>query len=533
MKTFKFIKFKFFTLIELIVIIVVLGILTAIVIPNIASLQEEAEETAIHSDIRSIQTGIDLHSLDNFNRIPLLSNPTPEKPALVDMKKLKPEYLRNLPKNKDLKVWIDFKGKMWASTSDSPSNVKIEMGKVSFMSTNEGDTFKVYLINDESVVSSKADKVNHLTFLNEIKGKGKLEVSNPLIKEDSLVVISAVDIYGLETAPAGIGYVPVENGKGNEIIVEPFTPITVGTPSLVSKSPSYVEYLKSVSNINNEMKLDYKGGTNKYLISYLENQNSFSDPTPSFNTMSNFDFDHKETENYFWQLSLTFRSDTSQDLRITAVNKNTGETFHEKIHWYGSSNGDISRYRNFTLAVNPNEDEVAVVHGDSYRNAYIKVYDVANKDFILDYSYEFRVKRDSDPGAAYYDENGDLYAFAIGNDYLSLSILQGLKRSADTEIVTIKNIITNPSIYNGRKQFSITEDLNGKLWVFYEKNGNVSKAIDYVVVNKDLTLHQNISTLVSHSTKKILQPASFLNKDGSVNVFYLSGGDIEKITIGK
>lgn len=532
MNTFKFIKFKFFTLIELIVVIVVLGILTAIVIPNISSLQDEAEETAIHSDIRSIQTGIDLHSLDNFNNIPLLSNPTPEKPALVDMKKLKPEYLRNLPKNKDLKVWIDFKGKIWASTSDSPSDVKVEMGKVSFMSTNEGDTFNVYIVNNESIVSSRADRDNHLTFLSEIKGKGKLEVSNPLIKEDSVVVVSSVDIYGLETAPAGKGYVPVENGKGNEIIVEPFTPVTVGTPLIVLKSPSYVEYLKSVSSINNEMKLDYKSGTNKNFISYIENQNSFSEPKPSFSTMSNYDFDHKETENYFWQLSLTFRGSNSQDLRITAVNKETGESFHENIVWYSSDNVHISKYRNFTLAVNNNEDEVAIVHGDSYRNAYIKIYDVVNKDFILDYSHQFRIKRDNDPGNAYYDENGDLYAFAIGNDYLYPSILQGLKRSVDTETVTIKNL-TNPSISSGRKQFSITEDLNGKLWVFYEKSGNTSKAIDYVVVNKDFTLHQNVSTLVSHSTKKILQPASFLNKDGSIDIFYLSDGNIEKITVGK
>lgn len=196
-------------------VIVVLGILAAIVVPNISSFQKEAEETAIHSDIRNIQTGIDLYSLDHYNSLPLNEVVSPENPVEMDIEKLKPDYLRNLPKNKELKVWIDFTGKMWASTSDSPKNPIVEMGKVRFNSTDGGQKYNAYMVESSSALSSKADKESHLKLLGTVEGNGNLEIANPSITLDSIVEVSSVDEFNLESAPAGKGY------NGYEINKEP------------------------------------------------------------------------------------------------------------------------------------------------------------------------------------------------------------------------------------------------------------------------------------------------------------------------
>lgn len=240
MNIMKFIKkTKFFTLIELIVVIVVLGILAAIIIPNISSFQEEARETALHSDIHNIQTGIDIYMLKN-NQLPLLEDATPQNPKLIDIKRLNPDYIRNLPKDKNLKFWLDFKGKIWASTSDSPSDIKIGLGKVIFSGIANSQTHNIYLLSSGAKVNSKADSPSHLEFLGEKTGVGELEFLSSKIKEDSIVLISTIDKYGLESAPVGESYSPnspTENGE-LENKIEPFTPKTLGSILNVSSTPN-------------------------------------------------------------------------------------------------------------------------------------------------------------------------------------------------------------------------------------------------------------------------------------------------------
>jgi type II secretion system protein G len=107
MKLLKFMsKTKFFTLIELIVVIVVLGILAAIVIPNISSLQEEAEHTSIASNVRNLQTSVDMFVLES-NGVP----PTKERPALgnpqtLEIHALHPEYTMDT-EYKGVYWWLD------------------------------------------------------------------------------------------------------------------------------------------------------------------------------------------------------------------------------------------------------------------------------------------------------------------------------------------------------------------------------------------------------------------------------------------
>lgn len=56
-----------FTLIEIMVVIVILGIMAALVVPNLAGRQDQAQVTAAKSDLRSLGNALEMYKLDNFS----------------------------------------------------------------------------------------------------------------------------------------------------------------------------------------------------------------------------------------------------------------------------------------------------------------------------------------------------------------------------------------------------------------------------------------------------------------------------------
>ena len=55
-----------FTLIEIMVVVVILGIMAALVVPNIAGRQEQAQRTAVESDLNALANALEFYRLDNF-----------------------------------------------------------------------------------------------------------------------------------------------------------------------------------------------------------------------------------------------------------------------------------------------------------------------------------------------------------------------------------------------------------------------------------------------------------------------------------
>jgi len=55
-----------FTLIEIMVVVVILGILAAIVAPNVMRRIDDAQLTKVSSDLRTIETAMNLYRMDNF-----------------------------------------------------------------------------------------------------------------------------------------------------------------------------------------------------------------------------------------------------------------------------------------------------------------------------------------------------------------------------------------------------------------------------------------------------------------------------------
>lgn len=206
MKKFSFKKVKLFTLIELIVVIVVLGILAAIVIPNISSFQEEASQTAVESNARNIQTSVDMYALKNNGAKPVNDEPTELVPQPIELDKLKPNYLRDLPKVKGAKYWLDEFGTVWFSTIDAPIIKSTSAYSLEWEPVTDAVRYNVYEVEGYvgetgKVTSAASSSKNSYKYVDTTEGT---KMQNLI--EGKAYVVTSVDKHGFESAPSGFGY---------------------------------------------------------------------------------------------------------------------------------------------------------------------------------------------------------------------------------------------------------------------------------------------------------------------------------------
>lgn len=126
---------KLFTLVELIIVIVVIGLLSSITVAHISLLKEQANNTALKTNIHSVQTSTDMYRIKNNKAFPTINKPSEGSAKEVDFKKLIPDYARNLPKVHDSKYWIDHRNTVWGSFAEIPHEVDFDEinGTVSFL----------------------------------------------------------------------------------------------------------------------------------------------------------------------------------------------------------------------------------------------------------------------------------------------------------------------------------------------------------------------------------------------------------------
>ena len=202
---------KSFTLIELIVVIVILGILAAIVIPNVSSFKEEASLTATQSNVRNLQTSVDMYSLDFNGTYPTYSKPEAGIPQPIDFTKIKPEYVRDLPKDKSLKYWVDYQGKVWASTVDSPTGVINDGTNLTWIDSGGAVAYNIYEVTAEVTGAVSKSKIS-LSFVKKVEGTTSFATG-----DSKKYAVSSLDEQGFETPPAVSGY----KGYDEYIILNP------------------------------------------------------------------------------------------------------------------------------------------------------------------------------------------------------------------------------------------------------------------------------------------------------------------------
>src|ERR1700749_2502983 len=98
-----------FTLIEIMVVVVILAVLGALVVPKILENVDKARVTRAASDIRAIQTALDLYRLDNF-KYPTTEQglqalvTQPNDPSITNYRS--GGYLPSLPKDPRNNVYV-------------------------------------------------------------------------------------------------------------------------------------------------------------------------------------------------------------------------------------------------------------------------------------------------------------------------------------------------------------------------------------------------------------------------------------------
>lgn len=189
-----------FTLIELIVVIVILGILAAIVIPNVADMKKESITSQLYSDVYNVQTAVD-HYVLKKGHYPTALTPTLGEPEPIIWEELYPTYIKNLPTDKytDPYYWIDYTGKVWGATVDSPQDIVLGESKTEWKKDKKVERYYLYQL---SQVTSAAKKQS----LKEVGFVESREDIDRLRVEGKGYLISAEDEYGLMTPPVGIDY---------------------------------------------------------------------------------------------------------------------------------------------------------------------------------------------------------------------------------------------------------------------------------------------------------------------------------------
>lgn len=259
---------KLFTLIELIVVIVILGILAAIVVPNISSFKDDADQTAIVSNERNIQTSVDLYVLKNNNSTPTNNTPIVGNPQKIDFNKLNSDYLRSLPKTKGVKYWLDYNLKVSGSTIDAPKDVNFSNGTLSWSNVKDAVSYNVY--KTEESTSSLANNTR-LLLLENIKASNtlKVEVSLPVLTNGSYLV-SAIDNRDFETPAVNGLYKGYEanssSSENEEDSINPTVNYAVNTDfssdPFISGSlkPDYVDNCSTVKHGNGSLIIENTSG---------------------------------------------------------------------------------------------------------------------------------------------------------------------------------------------------------------------------------------------------------------------------------
>ena len=215
-------KSKNFTLVELIIVLVAIAIIAAIVILNISDIRGDATLSAVHSNTKNIQTAVDMYALDNNGGYPTVTQPTPFIPSRINFNLLHPNYLRDFPKIDGLNYWVDFNGKVWVSTIDSPNNLEYNENSISWGNTEGAKEYRIFEVQNVD------DKRIEWRFVG-----GTIDTKFP-IEDGKLYLINSVDKLGLESVPAGLGYTgfPANNSSKKPtavISMNPSSGITINT----------------------------------------------------------------------------------------------------------------------------------------------------------------------------------------------------------------------------------------------------------------------------------------------------------------
>lgn len=194
---------KKFTLIEMVAVCSILLIVAAILIANIADKREIAMVGQIHANTSALQSVMDIYSFENNGMYASKIQPTLEQPQLIDFEKLYPKYIREIPRTLLYEYyWVDFMGKVWASTIDAPTDISEKENQTVWKTQPDVKKYNIYevFLNKNTLRT-----MNSIYFKETIENAEKADTLS--LVTENVLLISSFDKYGLETVPVGVHYI--------------------------------------------------------------------------------------------------------------------------------------------------------------------------------------------------------------------------------------------------------------------------------------------------------------------------------------
>lgn len=147
-----------FTLIELIVGTVIIAILLAIITTNVGNVQAEAKLRKMELNEKQMQTAVDRYFLDN-NYYPSIIQPTTDTPAVVDVSKVAPKYIKD--SKEEFEYTVDKNGEVALVGKETDTNIEpvVDTGNeqgviIPLMQIEAGDRVSMFLLNDGTLKST-------------------------------------------------------------------------------------------------------------------------------------------------------------------------------------------------------------------------------------------------------------------------------------------------------------------------------------------------------------------------------------------
>lgn len=179
----------------------------------IFTLLNKRDEKDIKLEVSFLQSVVTTFINNQDNLFPTEQVPTIYSPSKIDFNKLTQVNTKSLPKKGYF--WVDFLGTVWYSTVDSPMGYENNLNIISFtVPKGNVKSFNIYGVILKQKLEIKL--LETIDVEKSIKGKIFIDISK---YDYPNFLISSVDNFDFESAPAGYNYKGIEYRKRNNCSV--------------------------------------------------------------------------------------------------------------------------------------------------------------------------------------------------------------------------------------------------------------------------------------------------------------------------
>lgn len=203
-------------------VIFTIAIVSAVIVTSTTAFKDKPRKTAIASDAWNLQSAIDLYQLDHHGKLPVLEEKDDSSdlalgnPKTLDFDAIHPKYIRSLPQIKGMYYWVDYQGKLYYSTLESPRDFKQNEDGLSWTEDEDAGGYKVYEVQTTAASSASQSTLVLVAQLNE----GQSPYKPKGYSMEKIYLINVTDEYGYDAPPIRTHNPSIVAGGYHALIVD-------------------------------------------------------------------------------------------------------------------------------------------------------------------------------------------------------------------------------------------------------------------------------------------------------------------------